>query len=185
MSFSDDVCKVFTNTEKRYTPCDSNCMYCPKKRECPARRELMNSTANDIISMSNNDDTGGELTVERLVSLYPKSRILKRAIDAYEKELKSAVEDAGGCIESGDSVARFVESERKAISFNPEIIAEYVEDVSEIKTTVNKKDLEKNIMSFALKKQGGKLIKECMEKLDEAGCISRSTFKKLEFKKKG
>jgi len=184
MSFSDDICKVFTNTEKRYTPCDSNCMYCPKKRECPARRELMNSTANDIISMSNNDETGGALTVEKLVSLYPQSRILKRAIDAYEKELKAAVEDAGGSIESGDSVACFKESERKSITFNPEIISAYVEDMADIKSTVSKKDLEKNIVSFAPKRQGGKLIKECMAKLDDAGCVSRSTFKKLEFKKK-
>lgn len=178
------VKKLAPDCEKVYVPSESNCTYCPHKYECEAKRQMMQSAGRDIISIAG-DGRQNAISMVDLARLYPKSRMLKKALDEYDRQVKEAIELNGGSIAFENGLLEMVESERSEITFNQDIISEYVtpEVLQEIRPSViSKTVLEKAVADCAPRGAKGTRKENCLAALREADCIKTSTIKRLSYK---
>ena len=176
---------TYGQEDPAYSPSEQNCIYCPLSIDCPARRALLSGAANDMIAMTG-DDSGGEITPARLGGLYQQSRMLKRALEAYEKALRDAVWNAPGqAIECEGGTVALKESQRCTIGWAPEILAKHIPQsaVDDLRPTVGKTELEKAVADHSARGQKAKAKIAVMEELREEGYVEEKTVRSLEFRK--
>lgn len=182
--FGKRVAAAFRSLDEspRYSPSERNCMYCPLALECDARRALLATAGRDMLAVA--QDEQRELAPADLAALYPQSRMLKKALDAYEKQLRAAVKAAGGRIAFDGGEIELKESTRKTITWNPEIVAEYVaeEHRDELRPTISKTALEKAVAASAPRGQKGTAKEAVLDALREAGCVDEKTTKSLAYR---
>jgi len=165
-----------------YVPSESNCMYCPRSRECPAKRELLSSAYEDMTSLvSMKNDIA--FSPEGMAALHPKTRMLKKALDEYDRQLKVM-------LESGDIVAdgkrySLEDASRKTILFDRKTLSEHLPSnvVDDLQVTITGKDLDAAIMSVSERGKGAGNKRDVMEALVAAESVIDSPHKKIKITK--
>ena len=175
------IIDAVTDPNPTYRPSESVCMYCPRSGECPAKKEMQRSAGEDmrvVVGMAESN----VVAPVALASLYSQSRVLKKTLDDYEKQLKQAIEDCkDGMIVCADgSTVSLEDGKRSTIYYAPEIIARYIGDEA-IPATITKDALSEAIGATAKRGEKGKKIKACLDELADGGYVKETTFKKLKF----
>lgn len=167
-----------------YNP-GSHCQYCPLAHECKARATLVQSAATDMMEV-----TAGNVpaTPQQLAELYPRSRLLKRALEKYDDILKQMLIEHGA-MPTGDG--RFIgmaDAKRESIQFakaHKPLMAELGLSFDELMDTlgnsisVSKKAIQDQAAAQAVRGQKGKAKAAIIELLRDAGAVSVKEFKKL------
>lgn len=182
--FRQQIVKTVTSDQTTYAPSDSNCEYCPVKRECPARRVLMRGAYDDITAIIGQPGDP-ELVPAKLVELYPQTRILKKALEEYEKQVKEAVKAAGGEIETDAGTLSLNDVTRRTIQWAPHLLNTFLteDQIAGLTPTIGKKQLEDAVAANAPRGQKGSAKQECMKKLTESGYVKETTSQQIKFKK--
>ena len=168
VAFRGRIIDAVTNPKKVYNPTPCNCEYCPMSHECPARVELLGSSCRELQAMTG---TTGDITPAALASLYGKSRMLLKAIDAYESQLKEALK--AGPIETDEGTIELVDAARETITYDREALkaAGMTDDeINQLQPTISKKGL-------------GKRAKDIVESLRKDGLVQTTSYKKMQMKK--
>ena len=186
VAFGQELAGIMGDDCPKFSPSEAACEYCPMKMQCPARRELMVAAGRDLLMISGalvQDASSTEITPSMLVSLYPKSRMLKKLIEEYESHLKAAAEAAGGSIACEEGEISLTECSRKTITYAPEVMAQFMtpEALESLRPTVTKTALEKAVSDSASKGQKGVRKEACFAALAAAGCIEDRPYKILEY----
>lgn len=84
--------------QDRYGPDAETCRFCPRNLECPARMEIVKSTAAALVV----DGEAALPPAPALAGLYPRAKLLASVLEQYDAALKVALEDAGGTLPMGD-----------------------------------------------------------------------------------
>jgi hypothetical protein len=176
-----DVTKIINAEKRSYSPGPS-CEYCPRKSECPARNEMLQSAGRDIAALAGAPETA--ITPARLAALWPQRCALKKAVDEYDRQCRLAVAE-NGAIPGPDGMELAAEvGSRSSVEYVPEILEKYVGDMGGVRATVSRRDIEDAVKSAAPPRQKGKMVAACFQELDAAGAIIRSEFEKLVWRKK-
>lgn len=178
--FADELCDKIARGQDRYNPDPFHCTYCPRQSDCPARKQLLASAGNDLLCIGEEGTSNQPMSPERLASLYPQSRMLKAALDRYEKQLREAVKAAGGTL--GEMT--LAKCERKAIRWDAKEIGLWVDDIAELHPTIGKLELEDAVKAAAPQGQKGARVKECLNELERCGLVTTTTYEALEYKPK-
>ena len=183
MDFREDLCRIFRSPIKQYAPAEKNCEYCPLAVECPARRTLLASACRDLQSMTGDDST--EITPVQLAALYPQSRMLKKAIDQYEKALKAAVVQAGETIPFEGGEIRLVGGVTRKIFWQPEVLAEFLsaDQIAELQPTIGRTELDKAVAAGAPTGQKKIAKEQCLEALKAAGAVVEKPKVSIDYRK--
>lgn len=80
---------------RQYSPSDDSCIGCKRQLNCQAREEFIRSAALSLAPYEND-----QLAVPRetLGALYPKAKILERALDSYKTALRMTIQIDGPLI---------------------------------------------------------------------------------------
>jgi hypothetical protein len=189
MEFKDELCRIFAHDTKRYSPSDENCLYCPMALDCPARRALMEGAGRDIQAMAG-EGVGTEITPAKLAALYPQSRVLKKALERYEKTLRDEVERSGPIDCGNGNEIAIRETLRTEINTSDvdgfrDIVRKFVPSdyVDAISFSLSKKALSDLIADHAEKRGKNAAIKQGMKKIEEAGHCNFTRVRALEYRK--
>jgi RecB family exonuclease len=179
------IIKAVTDPKPTYRPSESCCMYCPRSGECPAKKEMQRHAGEAMRAVVGLAESNMVAPVA-LASLYSQSRILKKTLDDYEKQLRQAIEDCkdGQIVCADGSTVSLEDGKRSTIYYAPEIIARYIGDEA-IPATITKDAISEAIGAKhdkdGIKRQKGKAIKACLDELQDGGYVKETTFKKLKF----
>ncbi len=166
---------VLNSADKNKACISSHCTYCPLKNKCSVYADSITAAGRDLIAIS-----GCEITTP-LPDLYEQSKLLRKALDDYDKALKAMIENAGGILERADGkVFSYKISETKKFNLSEkasEIINSYshtatltdllVRNVEFSKSTLNK------IPANQFNGGKGKAITAIMSELEEAGLVEK------------
>ena len=95
------------NVGKRYAP-GAACEYCPRRMSCQARKDFLATSSAALTGVS------GELSYDHLIELYPKAKMLKKALKLYDDQLKEAVKVYGSIgLDDGMELAAVTQSKRE------------------------------------------------------------------------
>ena len=168
----------------KHGPSETTCAYCPRARDCEARRALLAAAGQDMLACMGGEH-GNAITPARLAGLYSQSRMVKRALEAYEATLKAALDAApeGLPVEGGRLVLR--EGSRKTVYWAPEVLGKYMfpEAIDALRPTIGKGELEDAIAAGAPRGQKGKAKAEVLEALAAAGAVEEKKFRSIAFEK--
>lgn len=182
--FESELTEKLDHQSHLYAPSESACLYCPMQRDCDARRALVRAAGADIMAAVG-EHSECAITHESLASLYPKSRMLKKALADYEVAIKSAVSDAGGSIIVGECEMALTERTRATVIYDPDALKEFLsgDDIASLRPTISKTDLEKAVAAAAPRGQKGTAKEACMRLLRERGKIEETKYSVLEYRK--
>jgi hypothetical protein len=180
LDFGKRLGTIIADENPAYSPSEETCRYCPLAFECQARRKLIEAAGRDVLAIAQGGDH--ELTPEMLAIVYPQSRMIRQALDAYDRAVKEAVAYAGGRLPSGDGELVLEERTRETIDYDPSIIDMYAKPDS-IRLTVGKKELADAVKASAEQGQKGKAIKACLEELRAAGRVTEKKYSVLTYRK--
>jgi hypothetical protein len=180
------IIDAVTDPNPTYRPSESVCMYCPRSGECPAKKEMQRHAGEAMRAVVGMAESNMVAPVA-LASLYSQSRILKKTLDDYEKQLKQAIEDCkdGQIVCADGSTVSLEDGKRSTIYYAPDIIARYIGPDEAIPATITKDAISEAIGAKhdkeGIKRQKGKAIKACLDELADGGYVKEVTFKKLKF----
>lgn len=168
----------------KHAPSEATCTYCPRARDCEARRALLASAGQDMLACMGGEH-GGAITPARLAAIYSQSRMVKKALEAYEATLREALAAApeGLPVEGGRLVLK--DGSRKTVYWAPEILEKFMfpEAIESLRPTIGKGELEDAIAAGALRGQKGKAKAEVLETLAKAGAVEEKKYKSIAFEK--
>lgn len=152
------------------------CEFCPLKRECSAKQQLVRATMNEMAPFAGNEP----ISPEKIVSLYPRSKLLEKALKNYKSLLREMVKESGS-VSLGDGRELYLDDRSRDTIYyiqGMEAIAEAVgKTVPEVNAdlqdiiTVKKKGLLDYVAKPAPKKEKGKAREDLMEALGEADAV--------------
>jgi hypothetical protein len=159
-----------------------HCALCPSQVGCAARDAYITTSSAALVARPAED-----LTPETLARLYPQSRMLKKAIEAYESAVKAYVSAHGSLPLDDGKELGMAEREREEIGAReawPVLLAEGLDD-DEIDAVlaVKKGALEDAIGAKAPNGQKGKRQAAVIQRLRESGAITTTSFQQLEVRK--
>ena len=167
-----------------------HCTYCGRALECPARSQIVRSVVADL----SDGEAPGALTPERLAGLYPRVKLVKRALDLYDTALREAVE-AAGQLSTGDGRVLTLEDQRRetvlferaatALALHLDMLPTDLRAALEDDITVSKKAIEDLAAARADRGLKGKARAEVTTMLREDGAMKATEFKRLVCKKGG
>lgn len=163
-----------------YNP-GEHCGYCPRQAECPARREYVRNAASLVPSAST------EMTPETLGALYPKAKMLRRALDEYDTMLRSAL--TRGPVPTPEGRLQFHTVSREhihahrawpvlqACGFSDDGLAQCI--------SMSKGAVMDVAGELAPPRQKGKFRAVVMDKLRDCGAVEEKIYKQIEEVKNG
>ena len=180
-AFDIELSEALTSSSPVFKPSAETCLFCPRKADCPGRRQIVASAGLDMAAASG--ESANAMTPAALGALWPRSRMLKKVLEDYEDAVRIAVMDAGGRMDCDCGTLAFVESSRSTIFWNQDVLAPYIapEVMQRLRPTIGNGQLKDAIGESAPNGLKGKRIKEALGALDAAGCIEEKTFPKLQF----
>ena len=173
-------------TGRQYSPHPDFCDYCPNTYDCDAKKQMNRSASTELMKADE-----AKTVPAILGDFYDRSRMLKRAIENYDKAMKQQIRDSGGSFEFPDGrCATFNEELRKEIDFVKAwpIIAKYFKCDGQLPELLNaigpsmkygKKDLMNFVKALAPRGEKGKAIAALMDELEEAGAVTIKTINKV------
>lgn len=158
------------------------CAYCPRRLECDTRHAYVQSAARSLSPLNK-----AELTPEKLVALWPQSRMLKKAIEEYESVLREQL--SHGDLSGPDGISlclaeikKHAIDPRKAWSVLMWECGFTQDDMARV-LTVNKSAVETIAMEKAEHGMKGKAKVQTIDALKEAGAVTISSYRKIEVKR--
>lgn len=181
--FADTFKAQMKQAGRQFAPSYDACGFCLRQNECPARRDYI-SAAGAAMIVHQTEAESGAMTAELLGKLYPQSKMLEKALDAYKDALKQAASRGQVSIGEG-KVMRLNEYRKEVINdvqatwkalvgvhgFKPEDMARVCKlSLTEIKEVVAERaeDGAKAKAKVAISKA-----------LADAGCISSVPYTKM------
>ena len=124
-------------------------------------------------------DSAELMTAEGMAAIYPKTRMLKKALKEYETAMNAM-------LESGDVVAdgkrySLEDTPKDEILFDRKTLSDFLPSnlVDDLKVTITKKELKAAIMLCAEKRKGASNMRDCIAALKEAGSVIDNSYKKI------
>ncbi|MCK9355716.1 MAG: PD-(D/E)XK nuclease family protein [Dehalococcoidia bacterium] len=168
---------------RTYTPGDA-CRYCPRVAVCVGRMQLM-ATGVEVLTHGQGTlavpTVGSILEPEKFGRAVMVSKILKKMLKEFDRGALTAVRLNGGRVElpSGDAVVikqRAGDAKidpRGLLTYLRDAHPDFTDDELAAMVKVSKEPLEKFISGRAPKGEKGKAIEAAMERLEEAGTLTR------------
>lgn len=152
----------------KFNPDPENCLYCPRRYECPARKLLLQSAATALVPA----DGDKFLPDKSLVALYPKAKMLQAYLKDYDAALRGLVREQGPQSLGDGRELAFTTEDRDTISYTKasETLWGCGFDMDKI-LTVGKTALMKEVAD-SVKKNKGKEKEAFMARLREAGAVT-------------
>ena len=164
---------------KQYGPGEA-CTWCQRQHQCAARELWTLSAAKALAEVPK----AGALTRELLADLYPKAKLLKKALDQYDDALRSELERGELKINDG-AMLRLVEETRDEIDplkSWPKLAGDFGSEELSSVVKITKTSLMDLVASRA--KQWGVTIKQAKEDymfaLRESGAVKTTTIRKIQ-----
>lgn len=160
-----------------FFPSPENCEYCPRRHVCPGRRQLIR---NAITCWPDVEAPPG-LPAQRLGNLYTQSKMLARALSAYNDALRTALEDGPITTEDG-KVLSLEEQEREKINPAeawPTIVDEIGTEGAVEAVSLSKTRLRKAVSARTPRGHKGERYNALLNALDERGAVSRKTYQRI------
>jgi len=159
----------------------NHCHFCPKKAECPARSQLVETARNDLISL---ESQTGSIPSATLADLYPRALLLKDSLDSYFETLREVL-NFGSIAGSDGQVLSFTDETRtkldtaKALPFIKQVLGlDYLSQLEEI-ISIPKGKLMKIIGAGSPKEERQALRQDFLWKLERAGAIKETIARKI------
>lgn len=157
----------------------SHCVYCPRSRECEARRTELQALASIF---------GGSIAFPSdpydLAEIVTKARQITKVAEFAVEAIRAEVIAAGGKL----GPLEITESERKEIDAARgfEILRDIIGEEKLLEAVrISKKPVEDAIKAGASRGEKGTRVKAVMDQLAEAGALKVVTIKKLEVRNHG
>ena len=155
-----------------------HCGFCPRRLECPALAAERRAAIATFLPAVN---AAPAPPAERLAELKPKADMLRRALDAYDKALRRALEEAGTLPLPDGRELYLAERRREKVVMNTvtwDILETYLgkDGILDV-LDVNKKRALDAVRAKAPEK--GQRVKDMLENLRDMDCIAESTYKML------
>jgi hypothetical protein len=173
---------VETVHQEHYRPSHEACIYCPRRFNCPARLELLQSAAGVLCGM----DMDAELVESDMRLGVIAARHLAQVVYEYLDAVKAHVEingthdaDLDAVQIDGLQVRTQKENHLNADAW-PLLVMQLGLEKVKACSTLGKGKVEKALGEIAPKGQKGKLIAETMKLLKDAGCMDEREKKILE-----
>lgn len=164
-----------------------HCTFCPRRFECPARRQIIRSTVADLVNADAMAKITDPLAIpEAVVGLYQRVQFLECSIKAFRDQLRERIE-ADGPIEADGSMLSLQEqtlSQIDPVKAWP-VLAAHLDD-SELAPAVklSKSKLESAVAAKAPRGHKGAAKQTLLEELADAGAITNTTRARLTLTKK-
>lgn len=175
------VTDAITRCGKDYAPGEA-CAYCPRVGDCHPRAAWMRTSALALA-----DAPPAELTPQLLGRLHPQAKALRKALDAYDAALRSALQ--AGPIDLADG-SRLELVERQIERLRPREAWPLLEDaigldaLAEV-VTISKTAALDAVGKAAGKGNGARAKGAMIEKLRAAGALATETQTRVEVTRKG
>lgn len=158
-----------------------HCKFCPRQHQCPARDDYLRATVVALEPLSAN---GHELTREVLGELYDRSKMLVRALRAYDQALDDALE-AGPITLPDGRLLQLVYTEKDKL--DGAVVAELLvtefgfssRELSEA-LSATKSGIERAVKSRVAKGGASAEMRKILCRLREAGAVTKTTAKQKE-----
>ena len=173
---------ALTRCGKDYAPGEA-CAYCPRVGDCQPRAAWLRTSALALA-----DAQAGELTPALLGRLHPQAKALRKALDAYDAALRSALQ-AGGPIALADG-GELALVERQIERLRPREAWPLLEDAIGLDALAEVVTISKTAALDAVGKAAGKGLGSrakgaMIEKLRAAGALATETQIRVELTRKG
>lgn len=179
---------VRTVNQDHYRPSHEACIYCPRRHSCPARNEMLQSTAGILTGMSEPIDLK-PVPDDKLRMGVIAAKHLKGIIDAYleaaktEVLIRGHVEDDRSIVQIDGLQVRVEQRRQIAVNESWPILTRVLSlPVVKECLTISKTKVEKALGDIAPSRGKAKLVKATMDELDAAGAINVNEVQKLEVK---
>jgi len=177
-----ELVRVLRERAEVYAP-GAHCLYCPRRRECPARAESLRSAAGTLLDRPME---GGALTRADLARLYDRAKLLRKALDEFDASLREDILANGPLpLDDGREVRLEPQTREridaaKALSVLPDALALAEAGV----LSVSKPRLLQWAAAGAKRGEKGRAREEMMKRLREAGAVSETTSMRLAIRKR-
>lgn len=168
--FTERLAEARGAVGKRYAPGDA-CTFCPRKHSCDALVEYVRSV---LRCLEREPTPVDDIDPERLASIWQRSRLLKRSIDAYERAMKALLVDGpvdapgGHTLELKTDLIEKLESERAW----PILVEEGLSNEALARCVrLSKTAVTREVSARTAKGYKGKAIDALLNRLREAGAI--------------
>lgn len=169
MDWYESLARTLQEPVKPFRP-GTVCVYCPHATICPARRRMLCAAADDVSAIIKSQSFDASRGVAKLAALKPQVDVLRKALEAYDKQLKDAVKSCGAVPLNEDEELFLRVEERKVAPFDGRLRA-VLEDArpglfEELRAA---QTISKSALAQAITGSGkGKLLKA----VDDAGVWS-------------
>ncbi len=167
---------------KRYAP-GEHCTFCPRVNECEARTAFLRGAAMVVA------EGPGPLAPADLAALYPRAQMLEKALEAYRKALRLAVQEHGPLPIGDGRVVSLAEQSRDVIDARTAwpILQELglTDDELAAATSIAKGAIEDAIKDKAPRGMKQKRLMQALERLRQSGALIRTTHQRLEVAAEG
>lgn len=100
--------------QDHFNPGEYQCMYCQRKRGCPAYKQYINESAKALLPAMRPDS---ELTPQQVVDLWPQRCLLSKALKEYDSAVKMLLIDQGEMPLPDGYVLSYPEKETESLDF--------------------------------------------------------------------
>lgn len=185
-AFSERTEQLSRDAGRIYSP-GEHCQYCPRQLRCQARADYLRASCNALVEYVGEMEARelAEVAGAKLAEAYPKIQQLERVVETYREAVRMALEFNGGRAPVGDGrTLMLLEQERQKVNVKSElwdVLARngFTRDDRDACVSISKEALQKVVGNKAPPRQKGKYAAALVKELDQAGCITRKTFKKL------
>jgi hypothetical protein len=184
-SFVDRLCGLVSEWEhKAFNPTSDNCIYCPLSGTCEGRREVITQAARSMMATMDQGGIKFEITPATIGVLYEQSKMLKKVIEVFDDQLRQYI-DIQGVVDLGGAKMYLEDCERTScVKFDGDILREYLgDDLGKLDLEISLKQAQDIAGDRAGRGQKGKVKAELKERMEKAGLIVKTQFKKLTVKK--
>lgn len=177
-AFTKEIAEKEKRIGRDYAPGEC-CTFCPRQLQCPARREMIAQAGTAIVGRVSDS----ELTADVLANLYPKAKVLRRALDEYDKQLRASLQVApipttdGRELRLADVVRKDIDA-RKAWPVLER--AGFTEDEISGALSVSNEEVSRVVKSKAAPRRKGADVAALWDALRDAGAITETTHQKIE-----
>jgi hypothetical protein len=184
----DDVERLYHDIErakleigKRYAPGDP-CGYCRRQLVCNARHEFLASATSALMPVA----SGVELTPEMLGKLYHKSKMVAKALKAYDAALRMQLRQ--GALSDGEgSLIELVQSKKDKVMPReawPLLVQNgFSEDELAKCVTMSKTKVMEVVSAKSVRGQKGKAKAALLETMRGAGAVQETFHERIHVKK--
>jgi hypothetical protein len=151
------------------------CRFCPIRIDCQARDQYLRSTVSAIAEVQ-----GSAITRDQLAALYPKAKMLKKALAEFNNAVKLEIENGGPLTLEDGSLLGF--KERNELRFpKPYAALKAIENEVEVNKliSISKASLERAVKAMVPDGQGAPTVRRLLKQLEDGNLTETERTKRL------